>query len=322
MALWSRVAVGLSLAAQASAATTCPGTTTVSGWPDAVTLVNAKWDTPGVPAGTVSVSNGMVSPGIFGRTYFSDACVNSTYNPHQYIAMPMLGKKFSWTVDLSEAGCGCNAALYLTSLHQSTSSLGGCEDYYCDANSVCGLACAEIDLQEANKYAWHSTLHVSDDGSGSGIGYGGGGGEWNNNRDWTSVEYGPQGKCIDTTKPFQVAVSFPIGPDGHLEGMDLLLSQPGQECTLERKHREYQFHGRNGISELSQALANGMTPIISYWKADDMTWMDGRGKDQKGPCDKDDSYAQCGPSVHFSDFKLSDIQGQRRLRQKPPAQFV
>merc|ERR1712039_148418 len=113
---------------------------------------------------------------------------------------------------------------------------------YCDANRVCGVACAEIDLQEANEHAWHSTLHVHDDGSGVGVGYGGGDG-WDGHRDWTSREYGPGGACIDTKLPFQVAVSFPTDARGQLIAMDIHLSQANKPCNLERSIDMYMFRG-------------------------------------------------------------------------------
>lgn len=58
-------------------------------------------------------------------------------------------------MDLKGAGCGCNAALYLVSMKYSWEK-GQCDDYYCDAVSVCGLKCAEIDLMEANapRFQW------------------------------------------------------------------------------------------------------------------------------------------------------------------------
>eukprot|EP00425_Heterocapsa_triquetra_P002507 CAMPEP_0195052460 /NCGR_PEP_ID=MMETSP0448-20130528/1801_1 /TAXON_ID=66468 /ORGANISM="Heterocapsa triquestra, Strain CCMP 448" /LENGTH=86 /DNA_ID=CAMNT_0040081609 /DNA_START=13 /DNA_END=269 /DNA_ORIENTATION=- len=82
-----------------------------------------------------------------------------------------------YSVNVHGAGCGCNAAMYLVSMRQNTEK-STCGDYYCDANSVCGIPCAEIDIQEANMYAWHSTLHSSTDKSGVGSGEGGGGDGW------------------------------------------------------------------------------------------------------------------------------------------------
>eukprot|EP00425_Heterocapsa_triquetra_P001007 CAMPEP_0195052726 /NCGR_PEP_ID=MMETSP0448-20130528/2027_1 /TAXON_ID=66468 /ORGANISM="Heterocapsa triquestra, Strain CCMP 448" /LENGTH=48 /DNA_ID= /DNA_START= /DNA_END= /DNA_ORIENTATION= len=42
--------------------------------------------------------------------------------------------------------------------------------------------------------------------------------------------------------------------------------------------------GYKGVSELTQALKAGMTPVMSYWSANSMTWMDGVGTDGMGPC--------------------------------------
>merc|ERR1740138_1918305 len=144
----------------------------------------------------------MVVPHMGARAYFADACTAGTYDHAQYLALKLLGKQLVYTVDMSGAGCGCNAAFYLVPMRQNDKP-SSCNDYYCDANSVCGVACAEIDIQEANQYAWHSTLHTSDDHSGKGAGYGGGPGDsWDGPRDFTWQQYGPGAECIDTTKPF------------------------------------------------------------------------------------------------------------------------
>ena len=75
------------------------------------------------------------------------------------------------TLDLSNADCGCNAAVYLVGMPESRKA-GDCGDRYCDANAVCGVGCAEIDLVEANKVAFVSTVHVGDDPSGEAFGLG------------------------------------------------------------------------------------------------------------------------------------------------------
>mmetsp|Transcript_73391 Transcript_73391/g.166350 ORF Transcript_73391/g.166350 Transcript_73391/m.166350 type:complete len:265 (-) Transcript_73391:10-804(-) len=50
-----------------------------------------------------------------------------------------------------------------------------------------------------------------------------------------------------------------------------------------------------------------MTPVISYWSAKDMLWLDGTGPDKRGPCKED--LAECGESASFSGFTLEDIPG-------------
>lgn len=90
---------------------------------------------------------------------------------YQKGALFLAGKTLSFTLDLSQAGCGCNAAVYLVAMPQNLNPTA-CGDYYCDANSVCGVSCAEIDLVEANKVAFVSTVHVGDDKYGENFGIG------------------------------------------------------------------------------------------------------------------------------------------------------
>jgi len=277
----------------------CPGSITVAGY-GPISMVNAKTNKPGHKTGTVEVDAGAgIVPHMKGRSYFADACKEGHYDSRQYSALQLLGKTMSYSVDLSAASCGCNAALYLTSLHQNADT-STCDDYYCDANKVCGVNCAEIDLMEANNRAFYSTFHVQDDGGGMGGGYG------SARRDWNSTVYGPGARCIDTRYAFKVAVSFPVNAKGKLRAMEVTLSQQGKPCHLPVRVANYNPFGRDGMQELSDALVAGMTPIVSYWGAGEtMMWLDGPGGDGQGPCNKD-TPQRCGDSVRFFDFAIED----------------
>lgn len=294
----------------------CPGSISLaeSGSTSSIQLTNAIWNVPFDPAGEVKVDNGVIDVEMFGRTYFSNGCEPGKYAHSTYSALNLLNKRISWTTNLAAATCGCNAAFYLASLAQNPEE-SGCKDFYCDANDVCGVRCSEIDLQEANRHAFHSVLHMANDGSGMGTGYGGGGAGWNNVRDWTKEEYGPHASCIDTTQPFQVEVSFPTENRGGkmlLRAMTTKVSQNG--CTLEAsvETASYSFNGQGSDVELTEALEAGMTPIVSYWSAPDMQWMDGQGADGLGPCAQD-TPDQCGPSVQFYDFAVDGLPYPVRL---------
>lgn len=294
------------LASPAWCAKEC-GEISVKGYDNPVQVITTEWNTPGESAGNVFVKNGQVVPHMSGRSYFGDACTLGKFDNSEYVAFKLLNRRFKYTINLKGALCGCNTALYLTSLHQNT-NVSKCSDYYCDANAVCGVRCAEIDIQESNQEAWHSTLHTAADGIGVGGGYGGGGDGWSGPRDWSQEEYGPGGTCINTEKPFQVEAAFPTDAEGKLRSMDLTLSQKGGKHSLSVSIDKYGVNSTQNMQELTDALEEGMTPIISYWKASNMLWLDGEGTDGKGPCLSDKTmFDKCSDSVVFYDFSISEF---------------
>lgn len=274
----------------------CPGTFHMPGHGQ-VSLVPTGWATRNTSAPVHVVGGRQVVPHIEGRAYFAETCKAGVYNHSQYLGLQLLGKTFRYTADVSGAGCGCNAAFYLTSMRHNE-RLSKCSDYYCDANSVCGEACTEIDMQEANRYAWRSTVHSHRDPDGFGKGYGGGGYGWNGARDWTSTEYGPGAECIDTSEPFQVAISFPVNAHGKLAAMEVTLTQKGSPCPLSLTIDDYA-----GMDELSESLRAGMTPVISYWSSSELYWLDGQGADFKGPCAQEQPTG-CAKSVRYYGFSV------------------
>merc|ERR1719282_1114348 len=276
----------------------CPGKIEVPGH-GMVSVVSAAWSKPGDPANKVAVRNRKIIPYMKGRSYFASGCTQGAFDHNQYIPFKFLGKTFRYTTDLSGATCGCSATLKLTSLHQNQQP-SECKDYYCDAGNICGVSCDEIDIQEANTFAWHSTLHTMSDDVGVGGGYGGGA-DWQGPRDWASWQYAPGASCIDTSKPFDVAVSFPIDDQGSLVALEIELSQTGKNCPLSLRLENYQ-----GMHELTNALKEGMTPTISYSSSGNMLWMDGKGTDGQGPCATDNPEI-CARSVIFYNFSIARI---------------
>jgi hypothetical protein len=95
-------------------------------------------------------------------------------------------------------------------------------------------------------------------------------------------------------------VSFPVNADGNLQGMKVTLTQDGSPCPLSSMISTYQANGRDGIPEISKALADGMTPVVSFWAADSMGWLDGKGP-KGGACDVDHA-DQCPDSVKVYGF--------------------
>eukprot|EP00419_Tripos_fusus_P060529 CAMPEP_0172933916 /NCGR_PEP_ID=MMETSP1075-20121228/220743_1 /TAXON_ID=2916 /ORGANISM="Ceratium fusus, Strain PA161109" /LENGTH=573 /DNA_ID=CAMNT_0013795263 /DNA_START=192 /DNA_END=1915 /DNA_ORIENTATION=+ len=238
----------------------------------------------------VELQNDRLVPRMWGRTYFGNACAEGRFDHRQYAAFKLLGRTLKYSVNLRSQGCGCNVALYLVSMRQNP-AVGGCCDYYCDANSVCGVNCAEIDIQEANIYAWRSTLHVAYDGGGAGDGFGGGRSAFSADR------YGPGAACIDTNAPFQVACSFPVDTEGNLTSMDVALSQNGCSVSVSAKYPD-----KPQMQHLKEALAQGMTPVASLWKGG-MGWLD------SPPCLAENASA-CPDTTEFFDFSVTDLAGQ------------
>ncbi len=78
-----------------------------------------------------------------------------------YEKLELLGKSLSFTIDMSDVPCGCNAALYLVQM-DAPSVDGG--SGYCDIQGFddpSAEACTELDIIEGNQKALQSTLHTA-----------------------------------------------------------------------------------------------------------------------------------------------------------------
>ena len=75
----------------------------------------------------------------------------------KYTKLQLLGKTLSWSTDVSNVGCGCNAALYLVAMPDGGNASGA---RYCDIQMKPPNGCVELDLQEGNAKAMQATLHT------------------------------------------------------------------------------------------------------------------------------------------------------------------
>ena len=224
----------------------------------------------------------------------------------EYVGWTLLGKTLAFTIDLSAAACGCNAAVYLVSLRQNRQP-GNCgHDRYCDANAVCGVRCAEIDLIEANRYAIHMTAHTPNDGDGKGTGLGG---------SFSTISpnmYGPGATMIDTEQPIRVSTYFGIDDTGSLSSIEVTIQgHTGRQLELKMADTAY-------VRQLHQAVKAGMTPTVSYWSDAHLGWL------QDGVCPGWNEIGEgintqmdaCGDHITVSHFQVYD--GREMAFPAPP----
>lgn len=114
-----------------------------------------------------------------------------------------MNKHFSFTIDVSQVDCHCNAGAYFVQMPANEGGLAG--DYYCDANFVNGNFCPEYDLFEGNRYTMSSTLHTCSGGPDVWTSCNGAGNCKQNAYDVDDKLMCPDANCmINTMKPFTV----------------------------------------------------------------------------------------------------------------------
>ena len=200
-----------------------------NGKPKNLFAVGSSW------APVSAASDGFTLPHS-GRTYLGTKDGNGGFSPDMFYSPNLVGGSIEWDMDLSQAGCGCNAALYLISMPGYKSdgspdpSQGG--DFYCDANQVGGVWCPEMDIMEANTYAWHMTPHTCDSPSGKHY--------WNCDKGGCgksihSVDgnaYGPGNQYrINSLNKFNAKVNF-NGSGSSMSSITLNLKQGSNSFTL------------------------------------------------------------------------------------------
>jgi len=252
----------------------------------------------GTKTGGISVSGNSIKISHNVRGYFGNSCVTS-FQPTMYYNLSLLDKTLSYTVDLSQANCGCNAAVYLVSM--PAYNQGGspdatkCGDYYCDANNVCGILCPEIDIMEANVRAWQSTPHKCNAPTNHYYSSCDGGGCAKNTYKLDQNSYGPGSNYqINTNSPFQVNVTYSTS-GGQLNKITTVLGQASKSFTITHDDS----CGGGYLESLTDALSAGMVLAFSYWgdTAATMSWLD------IPPCSSTEN-CNTGTSFTISDFAI------------------
>ena len=228
--------------------------------------------------GKLTVSGSSVILGNGARGYFTNSYRDS-FASDMFILFHLLGKKLSFTVDLHEAGCGCNAAMYFTSMPAYGSNQKPdptkCGDYYCDANTVCGIACPEMDIIEANNNGIQITPHKCSSPSGKHYNWCDKGGCGQNVQKKNPSVYGwGSSHLINTQRPFDIEMTFKA-TNNQLTSIDTVIKQEGRSHTVVHSDSNC---GGGYLGDLTKPLENGMVIILSYWgdskSGNDMTWLD------------------------------------------------
>eukprot|EP00056_Hartaetosiga_gracilis_P022355 m.29777 g.29777 ORF g.29777 m.29777 type:complete len:530 (+) comp9599_c0_seq1:237-1826(+) len=249
--------------------------------------------------GGVTTSSKSISMTHGNRAYLTPVC-KDTIVPEAFQGVQLLGGTLAFTVDISEVGCGCNAAFYGVEMPGRNSNgepdAGSCSDYYCDGFGSCGVYCEELDVMEANQFAFHSATHScpTDDG----IFYASCGASncYSNTKYDNTVGPGPE-YTINTNLPFDVRATYNINDDNILTSIETVLSQGTN--TLTRMQDGSTDCGAE-LNKITDSMVRGVTLTMSFWgdSGSLMQWLD------VPPCSINQGCAKSGTKWTISDIKI------------------
>ena len=205
-----------------------------------------------------------------GRGYIMNPSSYNVGNP-DYFTVSMLGGYIEFDADLSQHECGCFNTFYTVGMpgYDGSGNLDGSDSFhYCDANAVGGNFCPEIDLMEANKFAFQSTPHKCDAPSNRHYGSCDTGGSFLSSVDhgWS---FGPGGQyTIDTTQKIHVKVEVEENNKSATK-YTVTVSQNGKSQQMVNTDSSY-------LGQLSDAFTKQVF-VISNWFGDS-SWLN------KGTC--------------------------------------
>jgi len=255
----------------------------------------------GYAGGVSGTANGSLVLSGNDRAYLVEDIRAATWSTVQYRKLALLNRSLEVTVDVSNVGCGCNAAFYLVGMGMPTSTSSN----YCDIQDD-QSPCLEVDLFEGNRKAVQATLHTQ-----RGIGLGPCN-QWGCGVNWGKYDHsrygqggGAAGSAIDSSRPFNLSASF----DAHGR-MTVALSQDGQPAKV---LWDASFAGNGGgkvpeeasaaVQKAMEGESGGLVLATSLWAAegDGMAWLD-------GGCDE--AYPHCDlatASVAFGELRVVDL---------------
>lgn len=214
----------------------------------------------------------------------------------------MLGKTLTWTVNLSEVPCGLNATFYSVVLAQGQGYRDACATF---------PSTTELDFMEANRYAWHTTLHrgKNDCGSAPPLGTGGTVSTASDPRYLfhdlvgqapSNALYGPGDTyAINTLLPFDASIQFHT-ENGVLTAVAVVLTQGDHAIGQSFTHSNEEYPGwlENLGKEIVCTPTSGNVLVWSLWTGN-LNWL------ESPPCGR-------GSSPHCTDtscqYTISDIQ--------------
>ena len=255
------------------------------------------------------------------RAYYVNQYAYPMAPENFYQLPPLLGKNVSFDVDVSSFGCGRILAVYLAQL-PSGNPLNG---YYCDANSI-GNLCPEIDLLEANRYAFHLATHACNSSEDDGDDEKRSPGRPRPTYDWCNMWgctinigsdqlYGEgDWNLINTRYPYSVNVGFKASKSNKLEAVGVVLSQKigaieksismaiGATCTYvapyphmanpdppssDNKLHTPTLPSTIEFSQLTRVLKGTMALVVSNWyRENTCNWLDPQCAIDKTDLDK------------------------------------
>lgn len=252
--------------------------------------------------GLVSVNGDAITVKYGARAVMMGSCNN--FEPDTFKFFHLLDKTLTFDADMTNISCGCNAAVYLNEMpprdSNGTYDPSNCNDYYCDANAICGTFCPEHDIVEANEYGFASASHQCDKES---EGY------------YTACDtsgcskniirsdpngYGPGASyTINTLLPFNVAISFDGYGTGTLQQIRTVLTQGSGSYTIIHNDDEC---SAGEMASMNTAIQNGMVMVMSIWGGHgaDMSWLD------SPPCSSSKNCSATSTAT-YSNFAIYDI---------------